>query len=281
VSEVAGAVNIRRALCLAALAFVVAACGEHSVTGPDIPVVPGATTFRGFDTSIYPGDAAMQAWKNPGSPYLWSGYYLAAPCHKDATWSGKRATITAMGWGTAIIYVGQQTFDGLPDLFAYGDPLFATVSPTCSRTLLSRDQGLADADDAIAKTLAEGFPPRSVIYLDLERMDSIPPAMDAYYRAWAEHVLASQYRPGVYVHKFNAPAVYVGFTAVYQAAGSTETPRFWLATAAGFSLTAKPTDIGYSFTNAWQGILDTDETWNGVRLHIDVDIADRKSPSAP
>lgn len=267
----------------------VSACNPDSVTAP-VPQPSARANYPGFDTSIYPGDAAMSAWKS-GSPYVWSGYYLQAPCHKDATWSGRRAVISSMGWGIAVIYVGQQTFDGVPTILA--NRIGAVDAPdaigrataqtaTCSRTLLSRAQGIIDADDAVARTQAEGFAPLTVIFLDLEHMDIVTAAMEAYYRAWAERVLADgRYRPGVYVHKFNAPAIYAGYTAVFQAAGAMGPPRFWLATATGFSIDKKPTDIGYAFTNVWQGILDTNETWNGVTLHIDVDIADRSSPSAP
>src|SRR4051812_20068881 len=42
----------------------------------------------GFDTNIYPGDNAMDAWKRSGE-YEWVGYYLGAPCHSDESWSGK------------------------------------------------------------------------------------------------------------------------------------------------------------------------------------------------
>jgi hypothetical protein len=172
-------------------------------------------TFAGFDTSIYPGDAALQAWMKPGSPYEWVGYYLEAPCHRDTSWGGKRATLSAMGWGFAVIYVGQQTFDGVAAIDPTG-PLNATPTPgpahaiiiedkgvaaTCSRTLLSREQGLAEADDAIAKTAAQGFPTGSVIYLDLERMETITPAMEAYYSAWIERVLSDgRFFPGIYCH---------------------------------------------------------------------------------
>src|SRR5689334_18120389 len=39
----------------------------------------------GFDTSKYPGDDAMKAWRDDGS-YEWVGYYLpSAPCHRDAS----------------------------------------------------------------------------------------------------------------------------------------------------------------------------------------------------
>jgi hypothetical protein len=67
----------------------------------------------GFDTGIYPGDETMRVWRAT-APYKWVGYYLPAPCHKDDSWSGKRAELTNMGWGLAVIYVGQQTWSGVP-----------------------------------------------------------------------------------------------------------------------------------------------------------------------
>ena len=61
----------------------------------------------GFDTSKYPGDDAMKAWRDDGS-YEWVGYYLpSAPCHRDASWAGKREQLSQMGWGLAGVYVGQ------------------------------------------------------------------------------------------------------------------------------------------------------------------------------
>src|SRR5574338_273882 len=93
---------------VAVLALVaLAACSDREpTTGPtgrDYPAHPG------FDISIYPGDAALAAWKSPGSPYEWVGYYLLAPCHRtDASWVGRRAQLEAAGWGTAVLYVEQQ-----------------------------------------------------------------------------------------------------------------------------------------------------------------------------
>src|SRR5690348_2261672 len=68
-------------------------------------------TYLGFDTNVYPGDRAMEAWRKSGE-YTWVGYYLPAPCHKDDSWSGTRQTLTEQGWGVAVIYVGQQTWSG-------------------------------------------------------------------------------------------------------------------------------------------------------------------------
>ena len=50
----------------------------------------------GFDTNVYPGDRAMDAWKRAGD-YEWVGYYLSAPCHSDETWKGKRAQLVSNG----------------------------------------------------------------------------------------------------------------------------------------------------------------------------------------
>src|SRR5450756_3248054 len=68
----------------------------------------------GFDTFAYPGDDSMQAWLTADKPYRWVGYYLSAPCHNDTSWQGKRETLSTMGWGMAVIYVGQQTWGKTP-----------------------------------------------------------------------------------------------------------------------------------------------------------------------
>lgn len=71
----------------------------------------------GFDTYAYPGDDVMRAWRHKDVPYEWVGYYLPAPCHKGRSWVGKRERLADMGWGMAVIYVGQQTWDRTPTGF--------------------------------------------------------------------------------------------------------------------------------------------------------------------
>src|SRR5256714_13269419 len=56
----------------------------------------------------------MRAWLTADKPYRWVGYYLSAPCHSDSSWEGKRQTLSEMGWGMAVIYVGQQTWGRTP-----------------------------------------------------------------------------------------------------------------------------------------------------------------------
>lgn len=225
----------------------------------------------------------MRAWLRPGSPYEWVGYYLYAPCHRDSTWTGTRPRLEAMGWGSAVLYVGQQTFDGLPSVLPAEKRLPSqrvVAAATCSRTLLSADQGTSEADDAIARTAAEGFPPATAIYLDLEQMLTIPDNMRAYYRAWAARILAeAQYRPAIYCHKSNAEAIYADIKAVFAAAGAVDAPLFWIANTTGFALGLPPTAAGYAFASVWQGRLDVTESWAGTTITIDVDVAATASPS--
>jgi hypothetical protein len=277
------------------------ACADHGgIVGPVTPP-EGSGSYPGFDTSLYPGDAAMAAWRTPGSPYGWVGYYLAAPCHRDPSWMGKRATLTQMGWGLAVLYVGQQTFEGLAFLDTSSGrnsvvrpsaragimtpPTVAEIESgvvTCSRTLLTTEQGTTDAIDAVTKTASEGFPNGSVIYLDIEPMQMIPPSMDAYYRAWIQQVLADgRFRPGIYVSKSNAQAIYEGAARAYADMHAPGSAVFWVSSTAGFSLEKSPADIGLPFARVWQGVLDVMQSWNGISINIDVDVAAMPSPSNP
>lgn len=274
-----------RAASFALAALIAAACSQSPApTGPAPSPGPAPApapapmhtyaAFPGFDTGIYPGDAAMRAWKD-ASPYTWVGYYLAAPCHRDDGWMGKRATLQAMGWGMAVVYVGQQTW-GL-------DPSAgAAHGATCSAGFLSADRGARDARAAAARAAAEGFDPGTVVFLDLEYMDTVPRAMRDYYQAWtAEMLRDGRFVPGVYVHTRNADLVHDDLRAVFAAAGKTMDPPFWIAGGSGFSTESPPSGVGHDFAAVWQGILDVVETRGTVRLPIDVNVASVPSPSSP
>ncbi|MFN2637831.1 MAG: glycoside hydrolase domain-containing protein [Gemmatimonadaceae bacterium] len=266
----------------------------------------------GFDTFTYPGDRAMRAWMTADKPYKWVGYYLSAPCHNDASWEGKRETLTDMGWGMAVIYVGQQTWGRTPgekvtvtryvtkrvreSRTLHGRrvvrhvnkhvPVRVRVAPrasrgaSCSTQLVSAARGTADANDAITKTAAQGFANGTAIFLDIERMESVPAAMREYYRAWTARVVEDgRFRPAYYAHSYNANRVYNDVKQVLTAAGITWEPSFWIASERGFSEDKDPTDVGHSFAQAWQGVIDVVETHNGVRLPIDISVAQGASPS--
>jgi Domain of unknown function (DUF1906) len=266
----------------------------------------------GFDTFSYPGDEAMRAWLTADKPYKWVGYYLSAPCHTDSSWEGKRSTLAQMGWGMAVIYVGQQTWGRTPGAKVavtrhvtkrvrqvhtrHGKrvvryvrkkvPVRVLVTPrasrnaSCSTQFVSAARGVADANDAIAKTAAEGFAPGTSIFLDIERMNTVPTAMRDYYRAWTKRVVEDgRFRPAFYAHSFNANLIHSDVKTVLASAGVSDDPAFWIASGRGFSEDKDPSEVGHAFAQVWQGLLDVVETHNGVKLPIDVNVAELPSPS--
>ena len=260
------------------LASAVAEAGSRAVATTAANVTG---KHLGFDTYSYPGDKAMRRWKD-ASPYEWVGYYLPAPCHSGDTWVGKRERLEEMGWGMAVIYVGQQTWDNHPQ------PSPAQVAEArrngtldCHKSLISAPQGDHEARDAIAATAGEGFEEGTVIFLDVEYMNKTPDGMKRYVRAWTERVLTDgRYRPGVYVHTRNAEVIYGVVKGVYAQHGIDEEPPFWVAGGGRFTTDKAPTDVGHDFAGVWQGILDVSRTHGGVKLFIDVNVAAVPSPSS-
>ena len=285
-----------------------------TLTGQTALLADAVSTGRhmGFAPGTYPGDAAMRAWRTGGAPYEWTGYYLPAPCHPDDGWSGKRETLTGMGYGLAVIYVGQQTWGRTP-----GKPHLVPVSvsrkvrtrvgrgakrrwvtrtvtqtvmrkappppknATCNADFVSAARGVTEAKDAADRTEREGFARGTTVFLDVEYMDFTPRAMRDYYTAWVRTVLADgRYRPGIYVHTNNADVVYNDVKQEYLAAGLADEPPFWVAKAHGFDIHKLPSEMGHAFAAVWQGVLDVEQTWAGHKIPIDVNVAGSPSPSA-
>lgn len=296
--------RIRRTLGLAAAGALIFACNQSptsaetlaevsatiaqtaaAATGQQAPLADEvrAGTWLGFDTHTYPGDEKMRAWRNaPDAPYHWVGYYLpAAPCHKGTSWSGKRQTLTDMGWGLAVVYVGQQTWGRTPRTLT--DKQLATLQrrgATCNADYLSAERGTMEGIDAVRSTREQGFPKGTVIFLDIERMEKMPQRMRDYYRAWVATVLTEgNYRPGIYVHAHNAQAVYSDVKELFAKAGINEEPRFWIASGRDFSPDKMPSDVGHEFAGMWQGVIDVVRRVADVALPIDINVSNWPSPS--
>ncbi len=267
----------------------------------------------GFDTYAYPGDQAMLAWRHDDVPFEWVGYYLpSAPCHKGESWSGKRQRLADMGWGMAVIYVGQQVWSGAPrqrivktkwvtrtvkqtrrvkgrrvtrnvrKRVPVKTVTYARAAPgqSCSTHLVSGARGRQDANDAIERAEREGFPAGAVVFLDIERMEKTPRAMRDYYKAWTRRMLENgTYKPGYYVHTHNAKLIYNDVAGIFIDAGKLDSPPFWIASGRGFSEDKEPHEVGHDFAKVWQGLLDVVQTHNGVELPIDVNVSAVRSPS--
>jgi hypothetical protein len=237
--------------------------------------------YVGFDTHTYPGTVVMQTWKStPGAPYSWVGFYLPSPCHANASWSGKRDTLQQMGWGLAVVYVGQQTWGKTPRSLSQKALDAIRKRSDCSSDLVTADEGVRNADDAVARATREGFQRGTINFLDLELMEKIPPAMRDYYRAWVARMLASDvYQPGIYTHEHNAEAIFADVLDTFKAAGDTTTPRFWIAGGKGFDEGRAPQDVGFAFAGVWQGVIDVARSVADLKLPVDVSVAAWKSPS--
>lgn len=237
---------------------------------------PGGAAARyaavpGFDTRDYPGDAAMAQWR-ARSPYRWVGYYLSAPCYTGTSWTGRRAALERMGWGIALLFVGEQ------DWAADDAPPADSLPPRCTRANVTAERGAADGSAAADAAAAEGFPRGSAIFLDVERVDSVSAALDGYVRAWAAQVVRDgRYRPALYAHARNAEEL---LGAMRAAAPEREIP-LWVASPADFDLTRSPADSGVAGAALWQGAFDVTERWGDATLRIDRNVADVASPSAP
>lgn len=254
-----------------------------AVTGQDAPLADQAEKGRhvGFDTHTYPGDAIMKAWKNtPGSPYKWVGFYLPSPCHADDSWSGKRDELKSLGWGVAVVYVGQQTWGHTPHARTAAQRDRIRAKTPCSSDLLTTADGVRDGIDAANKANTEGFDRGTIVFLDLERMQHIPQGMRDYYKAWVSTLLQDgRYTPGIYTHQFNAQAIHDDVSAIYRAAGRKDAPRFWIAGGKGFDTGRAPQDVGYAFAGVWQGVIDVARSVAKIRLPVDVNVASWASPS--
>jgi hypothetical protein len=254
-----------------------------AITGQKSPMADNYEKghYVGFDTHTYPGTPVMKTWKNtPGAPYSWVGLYLPSPCHADGSWSGKRDTIQQMGWGLAVVYVGQQTWGKTPRSLTPSQQDALRKRSPCSTDLVSADEGVRNADDAVARASSEGFRSGTIIFLDLERMETVPPAMKDYYKAWVARMLATdKFQPGIYTHAHNAEEIFADVLETFKAAGDTSTPRFWIAGGKGFDQGRAPQDVGFVFAGVWQGLIDVARSVADLKLPIDVNVAVWKSPS--
>jgi hypothetical protein len=178
----------------------------------------------------------------------------------------------------------------------------------CTVANLTTARGSIDAARADSTAAAEGFPYGTIIYLDVERVETVSPRFTAYIKSWVHDMLAAgHYAPGIYVHERNAEAVRAIVAAEYSAARATgagratgattstrpiaspTAPPMWVAARpAGFGTPAntfdlaiaRPATSGFAWATIWQGVFNISETWGGVTLLVDVNLANARDPSS-
>jgi hypothetical protein len=219
----------------------------------------------GIDASVYPGGNVM-AWLLANSNARWCGYYLApAPSHADKSWMGKRAALSATGWGLAPLYVGQQ------------------LSGKRSSHIVSGPQGTADGQRAARLMTAEGFPAGSYVYLDLEDGPPLTAPRTDYLSNWAATISASGFQAGVYCSHDIAAAVHAlcPMARIWAFNVSTVTPHIFPGV--NFPDSA-PAGCGYAGAYAWQLVQNSTisvGTAPPVSPEADLNSAVAPDPGAP
>ncbi|MEA2174828.1 MAG: N-acetylmuramoyl-L-alanine amidase [Blastocatellia bacterium] len=234
------------------------------------------TTFQsypGLDMGDYPGDEVMR--EVFGKPYVFTGYYLNSPCHRDrptghwTPWMGHQQTLKEIGWGLVVVYVGQQVVGASP----------------CHQNNLTRSQGERDGNDAIEKAMSDHLRNDVTIFLDVEAVDVMPGEMLEYVRAWFGRLLDDgHYKPGIYCHGKNAGVLFNVARQVYSAHGlSSQTPPFWVVRLKdGFDLhRSVPAESGVPYAVVWQGKINIgSETHGHVTIEsLDHNVATTDNPS--
>ena len=135
------------------------------------------STYLGFDRNDYPGDANLKTLRQT---FSYAGYWLNnPPGEKSNTWAGHRATVESKGFGFLVLFNGR---------------LYAELKSEANATRM----GKSDAQAAVAAARREGFPARTIIFLDQEQGGRMLPEQKAYIYAWVDGVAAAGFRAGVY-----------------------------------------------------------------------------------
>ncbi len=147
----------------------------------DLPATVGNYVGLGFDTCTAPSSSVMQTWLQD-SPYRAIGIYIGGAdtaCDQPnltAAWVQQQATA---GWRFIPMYAGPQA--------AFGQ----LTAPA--------QQGVADANDAVAQAQSLGFGPGTPLYYDMEAYPSSESAAALeFLAAWTGQVHQLGYAAGVY-----------------------------------------------------------------------------------
>lgn len=172
---------MRVPLCCVVFSLLISAPGAGTRskidTGAHTGAMPPDSAYLGFDRNDYPGDAALLTLRRT---FSFTGYWLnIPPGATQNSWTGKRAVIRREGFGFLVLFNGRLD----AELKKARDP---------------GELGRADAAAATASARREGFPPRTIIFLDQEEGGRMLPEQKSYIYGWVDAVNGGGFRAGVY-----------------------------------------------------------------------------------
>ena len=245
------------------------------------------SSFLGFDRNEYPGDANIVALHQT---FSYAGYWLNNPPGESAnTWRGHRAAVESAGFGFLVLFNGR---------------LFAQLKSEDN----ARRFGQSDAQVAAASAKREGFPAKTIIFLDQEQGGRMLPEQKAYIYAWVDGVTTAGFRAGIYCSGMRSMDGQNVVTAedIRQSAAGREIV-YWVTNdgcppAPGCTFLRdppQPTQSGVSFAEVWQfaqsprrkdvtahctnysrdGECYPPGVAAGLQMHVDVNVATSPDPS--
>ena len=200
----------------------------------------GQATYLGFDRNAYPGDSNLAVLRQT---FAYAGYWLNdPPGEKTNTWIGHRAAVESAGFGFLVLFNGR---------------LYAQLKNEAH----ARALGQSDAMAAVAAARREGFPAKTIVFLDQEQGGRMLPEQKAYIYAWVDGVTATGLRAGIYCSGQPAPTADHVVTAedIRQNAGARDIV-YWATNdacppAPGCSFPndpPSPAKSGIDFAEVWQ-----------------------------
>jgi hypothetical protein len=204
------------------------------------PNAAQAVSYLGFDRNDYPGDANLIALHQT---FSYTGYWLNnPPGERVNTWAGHRAAVESAGFGFLVLFNGR---------------LYAELKSVTN----AKKVGNSDAQAAVAAARREGFPAKTVIFLDQEQGGRMLPKQKAYIYAWVDAITAAGFRAGIYCSGIAAKDDGNIVTAedIRQTAGSRQIV-YWAINdacppAPGCTFPTRPpspTQSGISYAEVWQ-----------------------------
>jgi hypothetical protein len=272
-----------------ALLLAVVVSTPFQTVNPQSQPAASAPAYLGFDRNNYPGDQNLKILRQT---FSYTGFWLNhPPSAKTNTWSGKRKTLQSAGFGFLVLFNGR---------------LFNELKSVSYASRL----GKSDSQKAVAAARREGFPAKTVIFLDQEQGGRMLPEQKAYIYAWVDGITAGGFAAGIYCSGISAEKEggesIVTADDIRQNAGARKI-AYWVTNDAcppspGCAFPKRepnPADSGIRFANVWQfaqspkrpEVAASCPAYNpdgncyppGIsavqRLHIDVNTATTPDPS--
>ena len=255
------------------------------------PVTPGNFKGLGFDQCEAPSQSAMSTWIKK-SPFRAAGIYISGAsraCKRqsnlDATWVRRQL---AAGWRLMPITLGPQAScsSRYP---RYGRSIDPTINPSTSNWYAAaKAQGKLEAQRAVRAARNLGLVPGSTLFYDLEAFDtrrstSCTQSAIRFLHAWTRTLHTYRYASGYYSSA--ASGIRMMDDQRVKARNSITMPdQIWIAdwnNKANTSSSYIRSDGWQPYSRAKQYQGGHNETWGGVRINIDRNYLNLRTPKLP